>query len=64
MTNTAPIDQWFKSSYSEHANACVEVRHNAEATLVRDTKDGGEGPVLSFAPEAWAGFLDSRIWER
>lgn len=55
---------WYKSSRSEGAKACVEVRHDPAVTLVRDTKDNGTGPVLSFAPEAWDGFLCSRIWER
>lgn len=64
MSSKAPAGQWFKSSRSEHANACVEVRHDVDATRVRDTKDGGEGPILTFAPAAWEGFLTSRIWER
>lgn len=54
---------WYKSSRSEGAKACVEVRHDSEVTRVRDTKDNGTGPVLNFAPEVWADFLDSRVWE-
>jgi len=30
----------------------------AEAVAVRDSKDRG-GPVLVFAPEAWAAFVDA-----
>lgn len=64
MKARTSIGQWFKSSRSEHANACVEVCHDMDATRVRDTKDAGAGPILSFTPEAWEGFLESRIWER
>ncbi|MFE3755119.1 DUF397 domain-containing protein [Nocardia tengchongensis] len=55
---------WYKSSKSEGAKACVEVRHDPDATLVRDTKDNGTGPILRFAPEAWTDFVGSRVWER
>ncbi|MRH91574.1 DUF397 domain-containing protein [Nocardia sp. SYP-A9097] len=55
---------WYKATESDTANACVEVMHTLGSTHVRDTKDVGAGPVLSFAPEAWEDFLDSRIWER
>ncbi|MFE4455983.1 DUF397 domain-containing protein [Nocardia tengchongensis] len=63
MTNP-PVRQWYKSSRSETSNQCVEVRHDPDATLVRDTKDNGTGPILRFAPEAWTDFVDSRVWER
>ncbi|MEV6770097.1 DUF397 domain-containing protein [Nocardia sp. NPDC051030] len=55
---------WFKSSRSEGAKACVEIRHDRDLTQIRDSQDNGIGPVLSFAPEVWEGFLVSRIWER
>ncbi|WP_345496413.1 DUF397 domain-containing protein [Nocardia callitridis] len=29
---------WFKSSYSDHGNACVEVRFKGENVLMRDSK--------------------------
>lgn len=55
---------WFKSSRSESGTACVEVRHDPEATLVRDTKDNGRGPILAFPADVWTDFIDSRIWQR
>jgi hypothetical protein len=38
-------------------NNCVEVRTDGESILVRDTKDKGAGPILSFSPEAWQSFI-------
>lgn len=48
---------WRKSTYSSGgANNCVEVGA-AAGVLVRDTKDKGSGPVLSFTATAWSEFL-------
>lgn len=48
---------WRKSTYSSGgANNCVEVG-SATDVLVRDTKDSGAGPVLSFTATAWSEFL-------
>ncbi|MEU6535650.1 DUF397 domain-containing protein [Streptomyces sp. NPDC047000] len=49
---------WFKSSYSDSSNPndCVEVASTPATVHVRDSKDA-EGPRLSLAPEAWAGFV-------
>ncbi|SFB63175.1 protein of unknown function [Amycolatopsis marina] len=49
---------WFKSSFSPSQGGCVEVRFEAAAVLVRDTKDRGEGPTLTIDIAAWPGFLD------
>ncbi|MDG4835789.1 DUF397 domain-containing protein [Micromonospora sp. WMMD967] len=39
--------------------ACVEVADNLPGVvLVRDSKDRS-GPVLTFAPAAWRGFVDA-----
>lgn len=46
-----------KSSYSTGANNCVEARATSVGVDVRDTKDRGRGPVLTFSPEAWRAFL-------
>lgn len=56
------MSHWYKSSYSDDGNQCVEVRHEVAATLVRDTKDLGSGPILSFPADTWTAFLTSDIW--
>lgn len=49
---------WFKSSYSSNAHACVEVALTSTAAGVRDSKDrtGGE---LTFNSEQWGSFLST-----
>src|SRR4051812_47272641 len=48
---------WTKSSRSTGNGACVEVKSpSVESVVVRDSKDP-QGPVLTFAPEAWASFV-------
>lgn len=50
---------WRKSSRSGGSgNQCVEVAIMSEAVGVRDTKDQGQGPILSFRLEEWAAFVD------
>ncbi|HEY0697703.1 MAG TPA: DUF397 domain-containing protein [Micromonospora sp.] len=48
--------QWRTSSRSGGNGACVEARYLGHAAEVRDSKDRN-GPVLAFAPDAWASFL-------
>ncbi|MBF6428579.1 DUF397 domain-containing protein [Nocardia cyriacigeorgica] len=49
--------KWFKSSRSEHANACVEIAHlDGGMVGVRDSKNP-TGPALVFTPSAWDAFL-------
>lgn len=48
---------WRKSSVSSNDGSCVEVRRAGTSIQVRDTKDRS-GPVLSFEPDAWQGFVD------
>lgn len=62
MNTTPPRATWYKSSKSDGGKACVEVRHDPDGTLVRDTKDGGAGPVLSFPARVWSELIDSGIW--
>jgi hypothetical protein len=48
---------WFKSSYSSNANACVEVCFD-RGVQVRDSKHPSGEPTLTFAGGQWAAFLD------
>jgi hypothetical protein len=48
------MDSYRKSSHSTGGN-CVEVGAAGQVG-VRDTKDNGAGPVLSFGPAQWAAF--------
>ncbi|MBT1186348.1 DUF397 domain-containing protein [Streptomyces sp. CJ_13] len=57
MIHNPELD-WFKSSYSSSSEGddCVEVATALATVHVRDSKDL-QGPVLDFAPQAWAGFV-------
>jgi hypothetical protein len=50
-----PEPEFHKSSYSGVNGHCVEVAPG-DVVAVRDSKDPA-GPVLAFAPEAWAVFV-------
>jgi hypothetical protein len=62
MTRTDPLGaDWRKSRRSGgNGGNCVEVATNLLArdgrVYVRDSKDGGGGPVLSFTPAEWEAF--------
>jgi hypothetical protein len=59
MEQPAASPGWRKSSYSNGGgDNCVEVGawHAADAVLVRDTKNNGEGPVLRVPAETWRTF--------
>jgi 8-oxo-dGTP pyrophosphatase MutT (NUDIX family) len=62
MTDVQPPGAaWHKSRRSIDGGAnCVEVATNLlerdGRVYVRDSKDGGGGPVLSFTPTEWAAF--------
>jgi hypothetical protein len=48
---------WRKSSYSGGSGGnCVEVADQAGRVLIRDTQQGGTGPVLRFSADAWRRF--------
>lgn len=49
--------QWHKSSYSDGAHNCVEVREG-ESVLVRDTQHRELGNI-DFPAEAWTALLNS-----
>ncbi len=48
---------WRKSSYSDGTGNCVEVGGAASLVAIRDTHQGGHGPVLEFNEAAWREFL-------
>ena len=49
---------WRKSSHSNSFSNCTEVRRDGDAILMRDSKQHGAGPVLSFTPREWLAFTD------
>lgn len=50
---------WVKASRSDDQGSCVEVQRLADGgRRVRDTKDQGGGPILTFTREEWEAFLD------
>jgi hypothetical protein len=49
--------RWFKAKCSEGGGDCVEMRRNAGAIEVRDSKDP-EGPILRCASAEWAAWLE------
>jgi len=61
MTPTEPDftgAAWFTSSYTGGNNTqCVEVAFVPGWVGVRDTKQHGRGPILTFAHAEWAAFL-------
>ncbi len=53
------VGQWHKSTASNGGGNCVEVMETADGGFrVRDTKDGGTGPVLHYTRSEWAAFLE------
>lgn len=60
MTDNTTFRHWRKSSRSSGGDNCVEVAGGRDGAVgVRDSKQGGRGPVLQFTPGEWAGFLAS-----
>jgi Domain of unknown function (DUF397) len=51
------LGEWFKSSYSNPSNNCVEVMFQTGAVHVRDAKNGDTGPVVTVDGRAWLSFL-------
>jgi hypothetical protein len=59
MTHTTTFTHWRKSTRSSGGDNCVEIASAARggAVGVRDSKQGGNGPVLEFTSGEWAGFV-------
>lgn len=56
----APKSAWYKSSYSNDGNNCVEVANlvaEKQVVGIRDSKDEN-GPALTFDPASFAGFIN------
>ncbi len=49
--------RWWKASGSLSADDCVEVATTGPLWLVRDTKQNGQGPHLSFSAEQWGAVI-------
>ena len=57
MPTTPSKDVWFKSSYSDPGQNCVEATHFAAPGIaVRDSKNP-TGPALHLTPTTWAAFV-------
>lgn len=55
---TTMFNHWRKTSRSSGGDNCVEIASAADGGVgVRDSKQGGAGPVLEFTPGEWAAFL-------
>jgi hypothetical protein len=59
MSDGLRVGEWTKARASGgNGGSCVEVMRRSDGgVLVRDTKDHGEGPVLSFTRDEWLAFL-------
>ena len=52
------INEWHKATTSNGGGNCVEIMETGDGRfLVRDTKDAGAGPNLTFTRSEWAAFL-------
>ena len=49
--------KWIKSTYSAQRN-CIEVADQGGHVLIRDSKQGGTGPMLSVSSDVWRRFAD------
>ncbi|GIH26521.1 hypothetical protein Aph01nite_48310 [Acrocarpospora phusangensis] len=62
MNQNSKFTNWRKSSLSSGGDNCVEVASTGGpggVVGVRDSKQQGRGPVLSFTPSEWRAFIDA-----
>lgn len=59
--HTAPATGWFKSSFSNPSQECVEVNFDGDFVHIRDSKDHGAGPVITIGAEHWPGVLTEAL---
>ncbi|WP_163509119.1 DUF397 domain-containing protein [Fodinicola acaciae] len=59
MTLSASGTGWFKSSHSDAAATCIEVRFAGDVVEIRDTKANGvDGqPTLTVDAPSWRAFI-------
>ena len=50
---------WRKATYSNAQGSCIEAGSMAGRILVRDTTQGGNGPVVGVSPQSWRQFTAS-----
>jgi hypothetical protein len=55
--NCAEVAAWRKSARSVSNGDCVEAGTGPAVVGVRDSKDHGDGPVLTFSTGAWERFI-------
>ncbi|NEA43112.1 DUF397 domain-containing protein [Streptomyces sp. SID11233] len=51
---------WFKSSYSNAANNCVEAAYVSGGLAIRDSKDISRAP-LSYGTSQWTAFCEGVV---
>lgn len=59
-TDARPLNAatgWFKSTFSNPSQSCVEVFFDTGSVHVRDSKDRGSGPVITIAAQHWPGLI-------
>ena len=56
--STADTTPWIKAVADDDGQHCVELRRHDGMIEVRDSKDGGTGPVLRFTSAEFAAWLD------
>jgi hypothetical protein len=59
MSGVSPPLVWKKAKKSDSNGSCIEVARLADGgAKIRDSKDNGSGPVLSFTRAEWDAFVD------